>query len=184
MKNQHQLCGLLNRTTLFCKGNPLKADALAMIQEFFSYATPKEHLKAIDDFFITALKDGYHWQHGSAANALFYSEQLELLLEAAYLIYLKPKKYPLKKLAVANLSVKELPMLLSAKEYQNPLLVIQQFFAPHSLLHWKQLLYTCTHEVLSNCSVADEVDAAEVLGLCSGLKRLVCTLGFMPSSRP
>ncbi|MGE9311815.1 hypothetical protein ACLOAU_09220 [Niabella sp. CJ426] len=172
MKNQYQLCGLLSRATLFCKGNPLKADALAMIQEFFSYATPQEHLKAIDDFCTAALKDGYHWQQGSAANALFYSEQLELLLEAAYLIYIKPQKYPFKKRAVANLSVKELPVLLSAKEYQNQLLVIAQFFK-QPLLHWKQLLYACTHGVLSNSSVAEEVDAAEVLGLCNELKRLV-----------
>ncbi|MGN7784598.1 hypothetical protein ACTJIJ_08730 [Niabella sp. 22666] len=172
MKNQHQLCGLLNRTTLFCKGNPLKADALALVKEFFSYASPQEHLKAIDDFCTAALKDGYHWQQGSAANALFYSEQLELLLEAAYLIYIKPKKYPLKKRAVANLPVKELPVLLSAKEYQNPSLVIEQFFK-QPLLYWKQLLYACTHGVLSNASVTEEVEAAEVLGLSNGLKRLV-----------
>lgn len=178
MKNQYQLCGLLNRTTLLCKCNPLKADALAMINKFFSYATPQEHLKAIDDFCVAALKDGYHWWHGSAANALFYSEQLELLLEAAYLISLKPKNYPLKKRAVANLPVKELPVLLSAKEYQNPLLVIQQFFSLHSLLHWKQLLYAFTHGVLSNSSVAEEVEAAEILGLCNGLKRLVCALSW------
>jgi hypothetical protein len=173
MKNQHQLCGLLNRTALFCKGNPLKADAFTLIKEFLSYATPQEHLKAIDDFCTAALKDGYHWQHGSAANALFYSEQLELLLEAAYLIYIKPKKYPLKKRVVASLSVTELPMLLSAKEYQNPLLVIRQFFRRSSLLYWKELLYACTHGVLSNGSVAEEVDAAEVLGLSNELKRLV-----------
>lgn len=175
MKNQYQLCGLLNRTTLFCEGNPLKADAFALLKEFFDYATPQEHLKAIDDFCTAALKDSYHWQHGSAANALFYSEQLELLLEAAYLIYIKPKKYPFKKRAVANLSVKELPVLLSAKEYQNPLLVIEQFFQ-QSLLYWKQLLHACTHGVLSNASVAEEVDAAEVLGLSNEVKRLVCAL--------
>jgi hypothetical protein len=178
MKNQYQLCGLLNRTTLFCKGNPLKADAFTLIKEFFSYATPQEHLKAIDDFCTAALKDGYHWQHGSAANALFYSEQLELLLEAAYLIYIKPKNYPLKKRAVANLSVKELPVLLSAKEYQNPSLVIEQFFGRYSLFYWKQLLYACTHGVLSNSSVAEEVDAAEVLGWCNELKRLICALSW------
>ena len=177
MKKQYQLCGILNRTKLFYKGNPLKADALALIKEFFSYATPQEHLKAIDDFCIAALKDGYHWQHGSAANALFYSEQLELLLEATYLMYLKPKKYPFKKRAVAILSIKELPVLLSAKEYQNPILVIEQFFK-QPLLYWKQLLYACTHGVLSNGSVAEEVDAAEVLGLCSEVKRLVCALSW------
>lgn len=178
MKNQYQLCGLLNRTTLFCKGNPLKADAFTLIKEFFSYATPQEHLKAIDDFCTAALKDGYHWQHGSAANALFYSEKLELLLEAAYLIYIKPKKYPLKKRAVAKLSVKELPVLLSAKEYQIPFLVIEQFFRRSSLLYWKELLYTCTHGVLSNGSVVEEVDSAEVLGLSNGLKRLICALSW------
>lgn len=178
MKNQHQLCGLLNRTTLFCNGNPLKADALGLIEEFFSYATPQEHLKAIDDFCTAALKDGYHWQHGSAANALFYSEQLELLLEAAYLMYLKPKRYPFKKRAVANLSVNELPVLLSAKEYQNPLLVIEQFFTRNSLFYWKQLLYACTHGVLSNSSVAEDVEAAEVLGLSNELKRLVGALSW------
>lgn len=177
MKKQYQLCGLLNRTTLFCKGNPLKADAFTLIKEFFSYATPQEHLKAIDDFCIAALKDSYHWQHGSAANALFYSEQLELLLEAAYLIYIKPKKYPFKKRAVANLPVKELPVLLSAKEYQNLLLVIEQFFK-QPLLYWKQLLYACTHGVLSNGSVAEEVEAAELLGWCNELKRLICALSW------
>ncbi|MCH5715357.1 hypothetical protein [Niabella hibiscisoli] len=173
--NQQQLCGLLNRTTLFCKGNPLKADAFALIKEFFSYASPQEHLKAIDDFIKAALQEDSYWPHGSPANGLFYSEQLELLIESAYLINIKPKKYFLKKRAVVNLPIKELPVLLSAEEYQNPLLVIQQFFQ-QSLLYWKQLLYACTHGALSNSSVAEEVEAAEVLGLCNELKRLVCAL--------
>lgn len=103
---QQQLCGLLNRTTLFCKGNLLKTDALVLVKEFFSYASPQEHLKAIDDFIKAALQEGSYWPHGSPANGLFYSEQLELLIEAAYLMYIKPKKYFLKKHAVATLSVK------------------------------------------------------------------------------
>lgn len=172
---QQQLCGLLNRTTLFCKGNPLKTDALVLVKEFFSYASPQEHLKAIDDFIKAALQEGSYWPHGSPANGLFYSEQLELLIEAAYLMYIKPKKYFLKKHAVATLSVKELPVLLSSEEYQNPLLVLQQFFQ-QPLLYWKELLYTCTHGVLSNSSVVEEVAAVEVLGLSNGLKRLVCVI--------
>lgn len=173
---QQQLCGLLNRTTLFCKGNPLKADALVLIKEFFSYASPQEHLKAIDDFIKAALREGGYWPHGSPANGLFYSEQLELLIEAAYLIYIQPKKYFLKERAVDTLAIEELPVLLSAEEYQNPLLVIQQFFQ-QSLQHWKELLYECAHGALSNSSVAEEVDAAAVLELSDGLKRLVGVMG-------
>ncbi len=176
MKNQYQLCGLLNRTTLFCKGNPLKADALVLIWEFFSYASPQEHLKAIDDFITAALQEDSYWSHASPANGLFYSEQLELLIEAAYLIYIKPKKYFLKKRAVATLSIKELPVLLSAEEYQNPLTVVQGFFK-QPLLYWKELMYACTHGALSNSSVAEEVDVAVVLGLFNGLKRLVGAAG-------
>ncbi|MCH5716903.1 hypothetical protein [Niabella hibiscisoli] len=99
------------------KGNPLKASPIGILQEFFNYATAAEHAKAFDEFCLAALSNQYSWRRGSPGNALFYSEQLELLIEAAYLLHQQPE--------------------LKGRRFKMLRDTLQSFFNYASLANWK-----------------------------------------------
>ena len=151
-KNLHLHC-FLNRIAITYKGNPLKVPPLQVIKDFFTYAQPAEHLKAFDEFCLAALSDQYSWRRGSPGNALYYSGQLELLIEAAYLLYQKPQP----------------------KDGRNKLLIetLQSFFNYASLAKWKKRHHAFTHAALSKSSVADELSPIVVYKHTAYLKQLM-----------
>lgn len=140
----------LNRIAITYQGNPLKVPPLQVIKDFFTYAKPAEHLKAFDEFCLAALSDRYCWKRGSPGNALYYSEQLELLIEAAYLLY---QKSP-------------------SKAQRNDVLIetLQSFFNGISLAKWKKRHHAFTHAALSKCSVGDELAATVIYSQINHLK--------------
>lgn len=143
----------LNRIAITYKGNPLKVPPLQVIKDFFTYAQPAEHIKAFDEFCLAALYDQYRWRRGSPGNALYYSEQLELLIEAAYLLYQESQsKDKLDKVLIETL---------------------QFFFNYASLAKWKKRHHAFTHAVLSKSSVADELSAITIFRHIDFLKKLI-----------
>lgn len=146
----------LNRIAIIYKGNPLKVPPLQVIKDFFTYAQPAEHLKAFDEFCLAALSDQYSWRRGSPGNALYYSEQLELLIEAAYLLYQKPQP----------------------KDKYHELLceTLQSFFNYASLAKWKKRHHAFTHAALSKSSVADELSAVIIYKHIACLQRLMADM--------
>lgn len=163
----------LNRIAATHKGNPLKASPLLALQEFFNYATPAEHAKAFDDFCRAALKEKYCWRRGSPANALYYSEQLELLIEAAYLLYSRRHKYPVhfKKCTISLLLVNE--------EYTNSTDILNHFFSQASLKKWKRWLQAFTHAAIAKSSVADEMKAMDIYVFVGSIKQLLCAVALI-----
>ena len=152
--NKHLYPGcFLNRIAITYKGNPLKVPPLQVLKDFFSYAKPAEHAKAFDAFCLAALSDQYSWHRGSPGNALYYSERLELLIEAAYLLYQKPQP--------------------KNKRYEVLLEMLQSFFRYASLMKWKKRHYAFTHAALSNSSVADELSAKVIYEHTNYLKQLI-----------
>ncbi len=163
----------LNRIAATHKGNPLKASPLLALQEFFNYATPAEHTKAFDEFCRAALKEKYGWRRVSPANALHYSEQLELLIEAAYLLCIKPPNHPVyfKKYTT--------PLSVMNDEYVNPTHFFTRFFSKASLKKWKRWLQAFTHAAIAKSSAADEMKAVDIYVFVGSIKQLLCTAALI-----
>jgi hypothetical protein len=150
MKKQY-IC--LNRIAATNKGNPLKVPPLQVIKDFFTYAQPAEHIKAFDEFCLAALYDQYRWRRVSPGNALYYSEQLELLIEAAYLLYQESQS--------------------KDKLDKGLIETLQSFFNYASLAKWKKRHHAFTYAVLSKSSVADELSAVTIFRHIAFLKKLI-----------
>ncbi len=159
MKKQY-IC--INRIAVNYKGNPLKASPIGILQEFFNYATAAEHAKAFDAFCLAALSNQYSWRRGSPGNALFYSEQLELLIEAAYLLHQQPE--------------------LKGRHFKMLRDTLQSFFNYASLAKWKKRHYAFTHAALSNSSVVDELPATVIYEHANYLKQLIKLIGEMSAA--
>ena len=143
----------LNRIAIAYNCNPLKVPPLQVIKDFFTYAQPAEHLKAFDEFCLAALHDQYRWRRGSPGNVLYYSEQLELLIEAAYLLHQKPhSKDKLDKVLIETL---------------------RSFFNYASLAKWKKRHHAFMHAALSKSSVADELSPVIIYKCTAFLKKLI-----------
>lgn len=146
----------LNRIAITYKGNPLKVSSLQVLKDFFTYAQPAEHIKAFDEFCLAALHDQYRWRRGSPGNALYYSEQLELLIEAAYLLHQKPhSKDKLDKVLIETL---------------------RSFFNYASLAKWKKRHHAFMHAALSKSSVADELSPVIIYMHTAHLKKLMADI--------
>lgn len=151
----------LNRTAAPHKGNPLKASPIGVLQEFFNYASPAEHVKAFDEFCRAALKEKYCWRRGSPGNALHYAGQLEGLIEAAYLLYKDRRSYHTKrKQPNTALYVHGLPFL-------------KAFFKQASPAKWKNWLHIFTTAALSHQSAADEMKPVAVYVFTTHLQQLL-----------
>jgi len=151
----------LNRTAAPHKGNPLKASPIGVLQEFFNYASPAEHVKAFDEFCRAALKEKYCWRRGSPGNALHYAGQLEGLIEAAYLLYKDRRLYHTKqKQHHTALYVDALPRL-------------KAFLRQASPAKWKKGLHIFTRAALSNQSAADDMTPVAVYVFTTQLQQLL-----------
>ncbi|WP_114789960.1 hypothetical protein U0035_11595 [Niabella yanshanensis] len=139
----------LNRIAATCKGNPLKASPIGILKEFFNYATPAEHTKAFDEFCRAALKQKYGWHRGSPGNALHYAEQLELLIEAAYLLHKDRQLY--------RNSLTQQQAATESAEYADALHYSKTFFSQAPLRKWKKWLHVFTMAAISQQSAADEM---------------------------
>ncbi len=64
-------------------------------------------------------------------------------------------------------------MLLTSKEFGNPMAFLADFFEKRSLRRWKQWLHLFTTAALSNGSVAEEMDATHIFIFIQYLKKLV-----------
>ncbi len=173
-KQDHILSGYwLNRIATQYNSDPFKANPVKVLKAFFDYAGRVEQIKAFDDFCRAALKDSYSWQHGSPANALHYGEQLELLIEACYLLHQQAGQYASKSYNPVAVPVTEFPMLLTSKEFSNPMAFLADFFEKRSLRRWKHWLQLFTTATLSNGSVAEEMEATHIFIFIQYLKKLV-----------
>ncbi|WP_460684206.1 hypothetical protein [Niabella aquatica] len=161
-KRQHLYLGcFLNRIAITYHCHPLKASPLQILKDFFTYAPPAYHLKAFDEFCLAALHDSYCWHRGSPGNALYYSEQLELLIEAAYLLYWKPHRYKVR--------------------FKEHAAFLHTFFSYASPGEWKKRHHAFTSAAISKSSVADELAAAVIYEHTAYLKKLVTVAAVIAS---
>ncbi|MCH5715562.1 hypothetical protein [Niabella hibiscisoli] len=155
----------LNRIAATCKGNPLKASPIGILQEFFNYATPAEHTKAFDAFCRAALKQKYGWHRGSPGNALHYAGQLELLIEAACLLHKNRQLY--RSLLTQQQAATE------SVEYADALQYLKTFFSKASLRKWKKWLHVFTMAAISQQSAADEISPVAIYTFTTYITQLL-----------
>src|ERR1700722_13506269 len=121
----------LNRLAMTGMKNPDKINPYLILREFCDVEELAEMKKLFQDSCKTALSDKYTWKDGSPGSLLFFYEQLELLIEACFLIYNKKgfKKRVLKKSKSAEkkklTKYPDFPCSLTLEEYMNPLVVIE-----------------------------------------------------------
>jgi hypothetical protein len=169
----------LNRLALAGMKNPDKINPNLILREFCDVEELAEMKKLFQDSCKTALSDKYTWKDGSPGSLLFFYEQLELLIEACFLIYNKKgfKKRVLKKSKSARkkklTKYPDFPCSLNLEEYMNPLIVIEDFFDQRSLLEWKQSLHSWTEAALSNFSVLENINPEDLLPYCFGIEKML-----------
>ncbi len=168
----------LNRIATTHKGNPLKASPIGILQEFFNYATPAEHAKAVDEFCKAALKEKYCWRRGSPGNALHYAEQLELLIEVAYLLHNDRRLYRTKQ-EVKTEPEQLLPIVQHTAEYMDALHYLKIFFSRAPLKKWKKWLHVFTMAAISQQSAADEMSPMAIYTFTSHIIQLLQTAAVM-----
>jgi len=158
----------LNRLALNT-GRHEAVDPYQVINHFFDAGSITEMKKLFTAACTAALSQQYSWQRGCPGNLLYFYEQLELLVEACYLIsinkkynrkYLKKIQHQFKKRSLQKI---QLPTLLSATECSNPFLVMQSFFELHSIKKWKQWLYAWMEAGLSDYDVLQSIGTQSIL---------------------
>ncbi|ANH82468.1 hypothetical protein A8C56_17165 [Niabella ginsenosidivorans] len=170
----HAYC-FLNALALKYRRHPAAIDPLTVLPDLFDFSPPQEQALFLEKFCTAALTNTYAWKEGSPAQALDYGRELEMLVEVAWLLYKKGNNST-KKQCHTLPGVKELPMPLTAAEYRQPQLYLQQFFADAPLRKWKLLIAAFTVNAISNESVADELPGKDLPAFAISVNKLIYTI--------
>jgi len=158
----------LNRLSLTA-GKQGIDDPYSVITGFFHVGNVAEMKKLFTATCNAALTEQYSWQQGCPGNLLYFYEQLEILVEACFLIYQdkKQKRRIARKLHRAfrkkQLQDIVLPSALSAAEIADPFFVVQSFFELYTLKQWKRWLYAWMEAGLSDYGVLESIKAKSIL---------------------
>ena len=151
----------LNRLIIEEDKNPDKINPFIIIRKFCDFDSHPAMKILFLKFCKAALVEKYFWEEGPPGKLLYFSEQLELLMEACYLIYIE-KEFN-KRLVKGDKS----------SIIPNPFIVIKDFFDLRSLLEWKKSQHFWLEAGLSNFSVMDNVEPEEVLIYYSSVEELL-----------
>ncbi len=164
----------LNKLSLLSKKDVSDIDPFSILDDIFSFATVQEMKALLLEAGIAALTEKYSWKQRSPGNLLYFYERLELLLEAGMLVLLFPKyrKKATQKNSAGSASI-SLPCSLSQEELEDPLLVLESFFAFQPIKKWKRQLYLWMEAGFSNYSVLDEFKPGLVLLYQQHLNKLL-----------
>ena len=163
----------LNRIAARYKRNPLRINPIQVLKDFYELASPEEHVEAFGRFCIPAMEDQFKWDNGSPANGLFYGQQLEILIEATFIIYKKSPTTKTNNSHQQKSEKKKLPMILCNTELENPSTFLEIFFATASLPRWKERIHTFTSAAISNSSVMDELSGTDIFIFINSIPKLI-----------
>src|ERR1700722_19480185 len=168
-------CFFLNRIALEEMINPYSIDPYYILNDIFN----SDHFGAMQDLFRhfceAGLAEEFSWKEGSPGNLLYFSERLEQLIEACFIIHSSGKIRKggkvFKKTKQINKAL--LPIRLSEMELDKPFIILDAFFAHNSLPEWKESLHRWTKACLSQYSVAESDDAEGMLSLYQHIEKLI-----------
>jgi len=139
------------------KISPDKINPLETIQNLYRFYDLTGIKKMFRKFCEAAIAEKYSWNEGAPGNLLYFYEQLEGLIEACYLIYIKRKN---NKGEVKKNQALFLP-------------VITEFFEQQSLPEWKLSIHLWMEAALSNFSVAESIEVKEILPYYQNIEKLL-----------
>ncbi len=164
----------LNRLALLSKKNSKQTDPCKIIAAFFTFISIAESNELLITACQAALADKYCWKQGSPGNLFFFYTQLELLIEASFLLYSKKEKMTKITVGIVDSpATHQLPCSLSAAELNDPISVLAKFFEFRSLRKWKKDLYTWLEAGLSDYTVLDDRKAVTILPYYYRLQKLI-----------
>jgi hypothetical protein len=180
----------LNRLAMEHQCNPAQLRLHRVLREICQFAQPEDFMEMLDAFFNAAVDEETTWKEGrkpSAGNSMFVIEQVEMIIEAAYLLHerwkLQPGKYQNKTKEAGELIPAGLPLLLSETEIRNPAFVIIAFFDYLSLAEWKKLLHEFLVHALSYGSVTACIDHKYLFAFSHHLRKLVWAAWILSRKR-
>lgn len=164
----------LNRLALDEFADPYAIDPVEVLRRMFRFAEPNEMQDLFNNFCHAAMSDTYCWKEGSPGNLLFFSEKLEQLIEAGYLMQSAKKKRRKKlKNRMRSIRVAHLPIDLTEREFAEPMLVFDRFFSYNSLAQWKLALHNWTMAALANHSISESVEPFTIVPFVKHMEKLI-----------
>ncbi|RYG53841.1 MAG: hypothetical protein EOO01_03250 [Chitinophagaceae bacterium] len=147
----------LNRLALEHDCDPLSLDPYWVLQQLFTDTPLEEMQELFSDFCEAAIAPVYNWKTKSPGSLLRFSEELEQMVEACFLVlaWVKHEKRA------------------SKKTPETPVHVIRKFFKAKNLQGWKHWLHSWTTGGLSACSVAEIVEPEDLLPFVQHMEKLL-----------
>lgn len=144
----------LNRLAINEMMNPKDIDPYRILENLSDYIGLIEMQEQFSLFCAAAMAEKFTWKEDNPGRLFQFSELLEQLLEACYLIHARSKR---------------------KKEIDSSLQIITDFFADISLPEWKLTLHDWTIAALSNHSVVESVKPSTILPFVQNIEKLIDT---------
>ena len=147
----------LNRLALFTREDPLKADVQEIFRSFYDIETPAAINSRLLRYCSLAAAGDPLPANLNPAMVTGFFHKLEILIEIAWLLHAKiVTAGPLQEKGFVS-------GILSVHEHLQPSLVFKEFFGYKTLGEWKELTDSWCDSCLSGNSIADLIDAQDIL---------------------
>lgn len=170
----------LNRLALTENPNPFAVDPLAIFRQFFDSWDLAEGREVLQEFCEAALSASYNWKSGSPGNLLHFSERVEKLIEAGFLLlhadnFLPQGAHagPPEAISSEEPLMVQYPCSLNSEELKSPGKAIASFFEVADLRLWKQQLHEWLEASLSNYSVLDNIASTDLIAFIFNMEKLI-----------
>jgi hypothetical protein len=172
----------LNRIALMHERDPFDLNPTALLKKLIESNDRFPFQQNLRKIFIAALGEEYKISENSPENAVYCLNKVEIMLEIAFLVLFQPnrksagmKEKRLKK--DRNLiKIYAFPCSLSFPELAEPLLVLKEGFLFMDLAAWKRTINLWLEASLSNFSIVEMTDPADLLPFTKKLERMVDAL--------
>jgi hypothetical protein len=145
----------LNRLALEHSTDCLSLEPKKIIQQLFYRTSLSAMQEMFEEFCEAAVAPAYYWKDRNPEVLLKFSEEMEKLIEACYLLYREKRS-------------------LNCFRYS---VVVKRFFAHYHLADWKRILRDWTQAALSVNSVAETGNPQEMVPFVSGMEELIKSMG-------
>ena len=147
----------LNRLALEHECDPFSLDPYWVLQQLYTDIPLEEMQELFSEFCEAAIAPAYIWKSKTPGALLRFTEEIEQLIEAGYLLlaWIKLEKGSPK------------------KTDESPAAVLRKFFKIKNLAGWKRWLHSWQAGALSACSVAELVEPEDLLPFVQWMEKLL-----------
>ncbi len=147
----------LNRLALAHECDPLSLDPYWVLQQIFSKRPMEEMQESFAEFCEAAIAPAFMWRSKTPGVLVRFTEEMEQMIEGCFLLlgWMKAKKGPVR------------------KTDQTPPQTVRQFFKTRDLAGWKYWFHRWQTGALSSCSVAELVNADDLIPFVQWMEKLI-----------